>query len=64
MHDEVDPGVVAELESVIMQLGICSETESDVVVVNGRLIADALIAIGKVAAATTTLTDIINRFFK
>lgn len=63
MHEELDVGVTAELDDVILRLEHCLETASDDVMVEVELRMRALEAIARCLNTATNLAEIVRRFF-
>ena len=63
MHEELDAGVTAELDDVIVRLERCLETVSDEVVVEAELRARSLEIISKCLNTATNLAEIVRQFF-
>ena len=63
MHEELDAGVTAELDDVILRLEHCLETASDEVMVDVELRMRALETISRCLNTATNLAEIVRRFF-
>lgn len=63
-HDELDPGVTAELDVVITKMTLLLETAGDDVETDRVLIEQALAVIGRVAVGLDWLRRITREFLE
>ena len=63
-HDELDPGVTAELDAVIAKMTLLLETAGDDVETDRVLIERALAVIGRVAVGLDWLRRITREFLE
>jgi hypothetical protein len=63
MHGELDAGVTAELDDVILRLEQCLKTANDEVIVDVELRMRTLETISRSLNTATNLAEIIRRFF-
>ncbi len=63
-HDELDPGVTAELDVVISKMTLLLETAGDDVETDRVLIVQALAVIGRVAVGLDWLRRITREFLE
>ena len=63
-HDELDPGVTAELDAVIAKMALLLETDGEVVVLDCALAERILTTIGRVAVCLDWVRQISRQFLE
>jgi len=63
-HDELDPGVIAELDAVIAKMTLLLDTDGEDVVLDGSQIERILTTIGRVAVCLDWARRISRRFLE
>lgn len=64
VRDEVDPGIAAELESIITRLDFCKEEGGIDIRIDAQLVTETLMVLGRVAGSIAAVSQLLDRFLK